>query len=179
MDLDADTLDPFVIRDNLKKVNPDLILGPLSDQEVRGINDFTEANHYNLVAPLASLDSCTDKYYYIENNPKNEVYGRFAASYIRGHFKGYKVFIVEEQSAKCNFLIKTFEDSMQANNVNVTEYVGANGAVFRTDFALGDSNVVFIASKNHVFVSSVMSHLQVSDKKNSCFRLGYLEGQGH
>ncbi len=165
LDLEADTLNPRAITDNIKKVNPDLILGPLSDQEVRSVSAYTEANHYNLVAPLASIDTSTTEYYYLENNPKNEVYGRFAALYIKKHFAGYKVFIVEEQEAKCNFLVKAFKDSATAYGMKVTEYTGANGAVYRTDFDLTDSNVVFIASKNHVFVSSVMSQLQISDKK--------------
>jgi len=165
LDLEADTLNPRAITDNIKKVNPDLILGPLSDQEVRSVSAYTEANHYNLAAPVASIDTNITEYYYLENNPKNEVYGRFAASYIKKHFVGYKVFIVEEQETKCNLLVKAFKDSAAAYGLKVTEYIGANGAVYRTDFDLADSNVVFIASKNHVFVSSVMSQLQISDKK--------------
>ena len=164
-DTQADTLNPRDIPDKLKKLNPDLILGPLSDLNVRNLSDFTEANHYNLVAPLASLDSCTNKYYYIEPNPKNETYGSFAASYIKKHYSGFKVFIVEEQESKSNFLVQSFQDSAKAYKLDVTNYTGGNGAVYMPDLALGDSNVVFIASKNHVFVAALMSQLRKSDRK--------------
>jgi hypothetical protein len=149
------------LKDTLKSLDIDLVIGPLMESEVKKFAPFCSANKINLATPVATLDSCFDKTYYLESNPGPGTYGRNIANLVKKDFADRRSFLVNERTSNDNPIAKEIVAGNIGDSFHVVDYKGKGAITTGALKNLSDKNLVIIPSKNEIFVSSVLAQLQL------------------
>ncbi|MCX6352897.1 MAG: ABC transporter substrate-binding protein [Bacteroidetes bacterium] len=152
------------IRDSLKALDVDLVFGSLTDIEIKPMLKFSEQNKINVVSPAASIDSCFKSNYYFESNPSQSTYGKVAADVVRNGFKDHKIMLLNEYKTASNPMSKAFVEEKLSDSLQVINWNGLPGYSITPRYHFWEDNVIFISSKNEVFVSAILSQLKISAK---------------
>ncbi len=151
------------LKDTLKSLSIDLVIGPLLETELKKIVPFCNENKINIVSPVATLDSCFDKTYYMESNPGQNTYGKTAAELIKRDFKDWRIILVNERTTASNPIAKAFVAEIPKDSLHTIDYKG-NGVISSNGFkGFTEKTVLFLPSRNEIFLSALMSKLQLLD----------------
>ncbi len=151
------------LKDTLKNLKIDLVLGPLLESELKKIVPYCNANKINIVSPVATLDTCMDKTYYLESNPGPDSYGAQAAALVQKYFKNQRIIMVNERTLAHNLIGKVFVDKIPKDSLHIIDFKGVGPNTFTGFKGFTEKTVLFLPSKNEIFLSSLMSKLQLLD----------------
>ena len=151
------------LKDTLKSLNIDLVIGPLLESELKKIVPFCNANKINIVSPVTTLDTCFDKTYYLESNPGQSTYGKAAAELIKKDFKDQRIILVNERTTATNPISKAFVAEGMGDSLHVIDYRGKGAVSFTGLKGFTEKTVLFLPSQNEIFLSTVMSKVQLLD----------------
>lgn len=148
------------IRDSLKAMNVDLVLGPLVEDDIKKSVGFFDANKINMVSPIRSLDTVAKLSHYIELNTTQDVYADYVLKMYNDSFKGYKVIVVNEKSVEKDPTAKHFLEKVVADSMKIIDFKGKSSASYKPKLGISKKNFVLITSKSESFVSGVLSQIR-------------------
>ena len=151
------------LKDTLKSLDIDLVIGPLYEKELKNIVPFCNANKINIVSPFITLDTCFDKTYYMESNPGPESYGKAAGKLVKKSFKNSRVFLVNDKTTAANPAAVSFVDEKIGDSLHVIDYRGKGSVAYNGLKGFVDTNVIFIPSKAQNFLMGISGKIQLLD----------------
>ncbi|MDZ4840256.1 MAG: ABC transporter substrate-binding protein [Bacteroidota bacterium] len=149
----------------LKTQNPNLIIGPLFDHTIKEktLDSTCALLKINRVSPLQTKAGTKNKYYYVETIPHGGIQGDSIAKYAYLNFEAFKFVIITENKNYDLFtkaVINVLPDAklfILENNRSV-KYDNIDELLFSNS----ENYVVFVASKNELFVTHALNILKKS-----------------
>ena len=173
-DTEKDTLKVKKIIQQLYRIQPDLIIGPVYSEDVKLVGDFARNQGINLVSPLSTrIELVTDNPNVIQVVPTEETENAFFARYI-SQFKNNPVILFRDEdsvSMRASWKLKKellpyFDTDSLGNPLNFSDYK-LNDSTMRklSNILKSDAeNIILIISENEPNVASLIGKLHLMSR---------------
>lgn len=173
-DTEKDTLKVKKIIQQLYRIQPDLIIGPVYSEDVKLVGDFARNQGIYLVSPLSTrLELVTDNPNIIQVVPTEETENAFFARYI-SQFKNNPVILFRDDDsasmrASWKFkqeLLPYFDTDSLGNPLNFSDYRLNDSTMRKLSKILKSDaeNIILIASENEPNVASLIGKLHLMSR---------------
>jgi hypothetical protein len=151
------------ITDSMKRIDADIMIGPLLESKnTYFVDSISVRNKINHISPLQVDEHNRNANYYLESLPSAYEQGLAAARMVKEHYKPYKVLLINEKSTKDNPTAQAFASCFRQDSITVIDFGGKGATTYTPEIDYGDSAIIFIPSKNEVFVSGLMAQLRTA-----------------
>lgn len=156
------------IEDSLKRMDADLIIGPLFDMKEKAawLDSAGKKLKINRYSPFQTIGSSKNPFYYVEGVPHGERLGDTTATYLEQNYQGARYILLNEDNGN-NFLSNGFARALKKYNPVIVNFNGKKSLPNGQEIEFAENNVVFIPSKDETFVNYAMSLVQKSPSKST------------
>ena len=174
-DSENTSVNPKTLADTLKKINTDLIIGPLLEGKNSFVDSVAQSLKINIVSPIINSDKKYDRTYRFESIPTANIVGQRTAEMVKKNYSDYNLILINEKKTTDNATAKAFAASFSKDSLTVIDFLGRTVSKTPPEIPLKDSNIIFIPSNNEAFVSTVLGLIRV--KEEHCKIIGLLPWQ--
>jgi hypothetical protein len=149
----------------LKKIKPDLIIGPLSIDHTKELSVFCKENKVNLVSPLLNSDSCLSiNPYFVSMRPSERSHLTYMSNLLNSKFKSYNISIITESSHEKERYAKMINSVIDSNQfgriqsyyVNETNW---RNPLYRKNMIPGRNIFIVYNKSSEVVSNSILTNL--------------------
>jgi ABC-type branched-subunit amino acid transport system substrate-binding protein len=149
----------------LIKLQPDLVMGPLSSDHFKDLSPWCRENKINLISPLINSDSCLNiNPYFLTMRPSEKTHLAYITRLLNSNFQHYNVTIIAETAQEKDRYRKMITSIIDTNHFGKIQSYYVNESnwrtpVFRRNMVEG-KNVFIILNKNsEVEINSLLTNL--------------------
>ena len=145
----------------LKKIQPDLIIGPFLFDQLKELSPFCHENKINLISPLVNSDSCLyiNPYFFVLH-PSEKTHLAYITKLLNSNFQQYNISIIAETAQEKDRYTKMISSIIDTNRFGKIHSYNVNESNWRTPYFIKNmidgKNVFIILNKNRQIESKYL-----------------------
>jgi len=149
----------------LKKIQPDLIIGPFFSEQMNLLYNYCNENKINLLNPLISPDSFINlNPYFFNLRPSEKTHLGYIVKLLNSNFLQYNISILAESNQDKDRYLKTIRSLIDTNRFGEIQAYKADETNWRNPYFVKNmkdgKNVFIIFNKNNeVVINSLLTNL--------------------
>jgi ABC-type branched-subunit amino acid transport system substrate-binding protein len=149
----------------LKKIQPDLIIGPFLFDHLKELSPYCRENKINLISPLVNSDSCLNvNPYFLALRPTEKTHLAYLTNLLKSNFQQYNISIIAESAQEKDRYTKMISSlidptrfgKIQSYFVNESNWRAPN---FVTNMTEGKNVFIIFNKSSEVVINSLLTNL--------------------
>ena len=149
----------------LKKIQPDLIIGPFLNDQIKELTSYCRNNEINLISPLINSDSCLlINPYFMSLRPSEKTHLVYISRLLNNNFQNYNISIIAESVQEKEHFKKILSSTIDSSHFGKIQTYYVNESNWRSNSFVKNmvdgKNVFIILNKSsEVVINSLLTSL--------------------
>jgi hypothetical protein len=149
----------------LKKIQPDLIIGPFLFDHLKELSPYCRENKINLISPLVNSDSCLNvNPYFLALRPTEKTHLAYVTNLLKSNFQQYNISIIAESAQEKDRYTKMISSLIDPTRFGKIQSYYVNESNWRapsfvTNMIEGKNVFIILNKSSEVVINSLLTNL--------------------